>query len=120
MIQLRRSFSKPIDGKVDIKTYNIDMDLLFGVIGELQSLIGYSPQSVWTTATRPSSPVIGQTFGYNTDFSGEEVYTSSGWLVKCGLWTSATRPQSVVEGSSGFNTDFPAREYFDGTQWNQG
>ena len=34
----------------------------------------------WTTATRPSSPVAGQT-GYNTDIGANETYTGSTWSI---------------------------------------
>ena len=34
----------------------------------------------WTTATRPASPVAGQT-GYNTDIGANETYTGSTWSI---------------------------------------
>ena len=74
---------------------------------------------VWSTATRPALPAIGSSIGYNTDFSGIEIFTPSGWFVNGGIWTTAGRPSTVSPGSWGYNTTIPSREYWDGTNWNQ-
>lgn len=114
-INLQRSFPQ----KLDLKQYNIDMENIFRAISILESYVTTSPANVWTTATRPASPTVGVS-GYNTDFSGEEVYTSAGWLVKNGVWSYATRPNTtgLAAGSQGFNTDIPGRDLWTGTEWN--
>ncbi len=68
----------------------------------------------WTTANRPAggSLVVGVS-GINTDFNGQETYTSEGWMVTNGKWTTATRPTGVVAGSRGFNTDTNQGETLD-------
>ena len=43
----------------------------------------------WTTATRPSSPVAGQT-GYNTTLNVIETYNGTGWASGLGAVTSST------------------------------
>ena len=81
---------------------------------------GSSSGNIWSTGTRPALPSPG-TRGYNTDFSGEEVYTAFGWYVLNGTWTTAGRPTGIIAGSRGFNVTIPSQEYLDDTgTWNQG
>jgi hypothetical protein len=73
----------------------------------------------WTTATRPTVPVVGQSVGYNTDFGGIEVYTNLGWLVLQGSWTFGNRPPelSLAPGSMGYNTELGTSEQWNGEEW---
>lgn len=65
-----------------------------------------TPLSVWTTATRPASPVDGQ-LGKNTTIGGLETYdaTLGKWKILNGVWTTSTRPTGMADGSIGLNTD---------------
>ena len=91
-------------------TFNTDELVITSatVTGLLKALEGFKfPQ--FTTATRPGSPVVGQTI-YNTDEAGLETYNGSGWdLVKGGgampvYNGTGNRPAGPVVGTIGFNT----------------
>ena len=70
----------------------------------------------WTTATRPASPLAGQT-GYNTTTGSMEVYNGSAWTSTNGVWTTATRPASPPTGTIGFNTTTSVTEVYNGSAW---
>jgi hypothetical protein len=55
--------------------------------------------STWTTATRPASPLTGQT-GYNTTLSTLEVYNGSAWAQV----TNSTPQVTVYTSGSGTYT----------------
>jgi hypothetical protein len=71
----------------------------------------------WTTATRPVAPALGDA-GFNTTFSGVEVWTSMGWQTLSGIWTFGSRPSTtnLAPGSRGFNTEI-GPEYWNGEEW---
>jgi hypothetical protein len=81
--------------------------------------IGFTALTVWTTLTRPEAPVVGDSFGFNTDFDGLEVYTSQGWLVTNGIWLYTTRPATagLAPGSKGYNMQIEQFEFWDGREW---
>ena len=104
-------------------TFNTDELVITSanVTGLLKALEGFKfPQ--FTTATRPSSPVVGQTI-YNTDEAGLEVYDGSAWdLVKGGgampvYSGTGNRPAGPVVGTIGFNTATSEVEIYDGSDW---
>jgi len=96
----------------DIALLDRQLDMLFTVANYSGSANPGSESggSIWSTSTRPAMPSYGAR-GYNTDFSGEEVYTTSGWLVIFGNWTTAGRPAGVAIGSQGYNTTIGTRDY---------
>jgi len=64
---------------------------------------------VWNSETRPETPQINRTIGFNTDYLGMEIYIDAEgtgkWLIINGRWT--THPNAVegnlAPGSMGFN-----------------
>lgn len=140
--QFRRARQYSDDGKVNTKTYNIDMDALASIVnaianetaGVTQITAGtgiyVSPSggqgnvtvsaltqqiSKWDVTGRPASPVVGESFGYNTTYSSIEIYTSYGWYIYGGTWTTVGRPVTPALGSTGYNTTIGSREYYDGS-----
>ena len=89
------------------------------VTGLLKALGGFKfPQ--YTTATRPSNPVVGQTI-FNTDEDSLEVWDSTEWQVVSGggaLPTWSTKPTSgLIVGLIGWNTTTSEVDVYDGSDW---
>jgi hypothetical protein len=72
----------------------------------------------WTTALRPASPLV-SSIGYNTDFSGVEIWTPIGWLILSGLVTYATLPSTtnLAIGSRVYNSDIADFQTWNGESW---
>ena len=89
--------------------------------GVLQALGGFKFPS-FTTATRPSSPSVGQTI-YNTDVSALEVYDGSAWEeISSGgafaTWAgTGNRPSNPANYTVGYNTTDNQIEVYDGSDW---
>lgn len=49
-----------------------------GMVTDLRTFMGQR-LGIWTTATRPASPVANQTFGYNTTLGYHEVWNGTLW-----------------------------------------
>lgn len=73
---------------------------------------------VWTTATRPASPIANNTIGYNTTTGYHEIWTGSAWeIFGQKVWTTATRPSAPVIGLTGYNTTILSHEVWNGSVW---
>lgn len=72
---------------------------------------------VWTTATRPTTSIVGVT-GFNVTLMTLETWNGSLWVSSgLGYWTTATRPASATNGQAGYNTDLLSLEYWNGSAW---
>jgi hypothetical protein len=72
---------------------------------------------VWTTATRPTTSIVGVT-GFNTTIMTLETWNGSLWVsTGIGYWTTGTRPAAPTNGQTGYNTTLLSLEYWNGTAW---
>jgi hypothetical protein len=72
---------------------------------------------VWTTATRPTTSIVGVT-GFNTTIMTLESWNGSLWVsTGIGYWNTAGRPSAPTNGQTGYNTTLLSLEYWNGSAW---
>lgn len=96
---------------------NSTSSITAGMVTDLRTFVG-SRIGIWTSATRPTSPVAQLTIGYNTTTGYHEVWNGSAWAIYGNpVWTTAGRPAVPALGQTGFNSTLLALETWNGTAW---
>ena len=95
-----------------------DVAVLNGNMQKVDAQIGYT---ICTSATRPSTPYLGQPI-YETDFGLRRYWNGTTWVTfnrELQVATSTTRPSGPVSGQQIFETDTRMLAYYDGSNWIQ-